>query len=121
MEYGKSFYDHFMHPLEANGLADARNNLIPKAKGHVLEIGPGSGINLRYYTFDQIDSLSLFDQHIQPTIASFRFPKLCPLSKQLALSNRFPTKMILLIPSSPVWFFAPYQTYKKGLKKFNAY
>lgn len=79
MEYGKSFYDHFMHPLEINGLADARKHLIPKARGHVLEIGPGSGINLRYYAFDQVDSLSLFDQHIQPTIDSFVFPDTLPL------------------------------------------
>lgn len=90
MEYGKSFYDHFMHPLEMNGLADARKKLIPKAKGHVLEIGPGSGINLRYYIFDQINSLSLFDQHIQPTIASFSFPEALPLVQTIGTVESLP-------------------------------
>ncbi|BES64099.1 class I SAM-dependent methyltransferase [Gottschalkiaceae bacterium SANA] len=90
MEYGKSFYDHFMHPLERNGLADARRYLIPKAKGHVLEIGPGSGINLRYYLFDQIDSLSLFDQRIQPTIASFSFPETLPLVQTIGTVESLP-------------------------------
>ncbi len=80
MEYGKSFYDHFMHPLEMNGLAEAREKLIPQAKGKVLEIGPGSGVNLRYYVFDQIEALSLFDQRIQPTIQSFVFPEALPLA-----------------------------------------
>jgi SAM-dependent methyltransferase len=90
MEYGKSFYDHFMHPLETNGLADARKNLIPKAKGHVLEIGPGSGINLRYYAFNQIDSLSLFDQRIQPTIASFPFPETLRLIQTIGTVESLP-------------------------------
>lgn len=75
MEYGKSFYDRFMHPLERNGLADARKNLIPKAHGTVLEIGPGSGVNLRYYPFNQIKSLCLFDQRIQPILKSYPYPE----------------------------------------------
>lgn len=74
MEYGKSFYDHFMHPLEQNGLAAARAALLPKAKGRVLEIGPGSGVNLRYYSFDQIDSLTLFDRRIQEILKTFPYP-----------------------------------------------
>ena len=92
MEYGKSFYDHFMHPLEQNGLADARKNLIPQAKGHVLEIGPGSGINLRYYDFDQLESLSLFDQGIQPTIHSFAFPETLSLTLTTGTVEALPYK-----------------------------
>ncbi len=75
MEYGKSFYDRFMHPLERNGLADARQSLIPKAYGTVLEIGPGSGVNLRYYPFSQIESLCLFDRRIQPVLKSYPYPE----------------------------------------------
>lgn len=90
MEYGKSFYDHFMHPLEKNGLAEAREKLIPQAQGAVLEIGPGSGINLRYYAFDQIDSLSLFDQRIQPTIESFAFPETLSLATTIGTVESLP-------------------------------
>jgi len=75
MEYGKSFYDHFMHPLEKNGLADARASLIPKSKGNVLEIGPGSGANLKYYSFNQMTSLTLFDQRMQEILKGYPYPE----------------------------------------------
>lgn len=90
MEYGKSFYDHFMHPLEKNGLAQAREKLIPQARGAVLEIGPGSGVNLRYYAYEQIDSLSLFDQRIQPTIQSFVFPETLSLTHAVGTVESLP-------------------------------
>lgn len=90
MEYGKSFYDHFMHPLERNGLAKARDLLIPQAKGTVLEIGPGSGVNLQYYRFEQLHSLTLFDQRIQPTIQAFDFPKAFPVTYATGTVERLP-------------------------------
>jgi ubiquinone/menaquinone biosynthesis C-methylase UbiE len=63
-----------MHPLEESGLAHARAGLISKAKGKVLEIGPGSGVNMRYYDYAKVHTLTLFDQRIQPTLKAFPFP-----------------------------------------------
>lgn len=56
-----SLYDLFMLPLEKSGINKARKELIPLAKGNVLEIGSGSGINLKHYNFDKIDSLTMSD------------------------------------------------------------
>jgi len=47
-----SFYDLFMIPLERRGIRKARKELIQKATGHVLEIGSGTGVNLKHYNFD---------------------------------------------------------------------
>jgi len=38
-----------------------REKVIPRAKGKVLEIGVGSGLNLSYYNADQVDHLTLID------------------------------------------------------------
>jgi len=49
---GKLFtqlYDRIMQPLEQRGIAEIRKNLIRKARGRVLEIGSGTGLNFPYY------------------------------------------------------------------------
>ena len=56
-----SFYDIFMYPLESMGIKKARKELIPRASKKVLEIGSGTGVNLRYYKFEEIDELTLSD------------------------------------------------------------
>jgi len=43
------------------GIDDARKNLLRSAKGNVLEIGVGTGLNLESYDYDSIDSLTLVD------------------------------------------------------------
>lgn len=43
------------------GIQQARLELVAKAKGHVLEIGAGTGLNLPSYDFSQIQSLTLLD------------------------------------------------------------
>ena len=45
----------------ALGLDGARAALVGQAKGRVLEIGVGTGLNLAYYQWSQIDSLTLVD------------------------------------------------------------
>lgn len=42
-------YDGVMEPLERRGLKRIRKRLIGKAKGDVLEIGAGTGLNFPYY------------------------------------------------------------------------
>ncbi|MEP6598747.1 MAG: class I SAM-dependent methyltransferase [Actinomycetota bacterium] len=42
-------YDHMMARVERSGLAAQRERLLTSAKGSVLEIGSGTGSNLRYY------------------------------------------------------------------------
>lgn len=59
-----SIYDLFMFPLEKRGIKKARSILIPKTNGVILEIGSGTGVNIKHYNFNQIDELILSDQKI---------------------------------------------------------
>ncbi|EGL81460.1 putative methyltransferase [Caldalkalibacillus thermarum TA2.A1] len=43
-------YDPVMEPLERLKFRYIRETLIHKAKGNVLEIGSGTGLNFPYYT-----------------------------------------------------------------------
>ncbi len=61
-------FDLFMLPLEKFALHEMRNEVIPRARGRVLEIGAGTGINLKYYREDQLTSLTLTDQEIDPLV-----------------------------------------------------
>ncbi len=64
----KSLYDLFMTPLEKRGIRNARINLIPKASGKILEIGAGTGANLKYYNFNNVDSLIVTDKKINKVL-----------------------------------------------------
>jgi ubiquinone/menaquinone biosynthesis C-methylase UbiE len=44
-----SGYDRFLDAAERAGLAERREHLLAQAAGRVLEIGAGTGLNLRYY------------------------------------------------------------------------
>lgn len=59
-----SVYDTFMRPLEKRGIEKARKKLLQHAQGTVLEIGSGTGVNLKYYDCDKIESLTLTDKNI---------------------------------------------------------
>lgn len=52
-----SFYDIAMCPIELLFLKKMRKNLIPQAKGNVLEIGFGTGANVDLYRREKIDDL----------------------------------------------------------------
>ena len=56
-----SIYDIFMKPLEKRGITKARRELIPMAYGNVLEIGAGTGVNIKYYNMPLISKLTLSD------------------------------------------------------------
>ena len=63
-----SLYDLFMVPLEKRGITKARKELIPKATGQVLEIGSGTGVNIKHYNFDKIDTLTMTDKKLSKKI-----------------------------------------------------
>ncbi|AIO19530.1 Ubiquinone/menaquinone biosynthesis C-methyltransferase UbiE [Candidatus Izimaplasma bacterium HR1] len=63
-----SLYDLFMIPLEKSGIIKARKELIPKAKGTILEIGSGTGVNIKYYNFDAVDKLTMTDKKLSKKI-----------------------------------------------------
>ena len=63
-----SLYDVFMKPLEKGGIRKARQTLMPEAKGKVLEIGSGTGANLEFYDFDQIQDLTITDKKISKRV-----------------------------------------------------
>ena len=46
---GASLYDGLMKRPEQQGLRQWRADLLQQARGHVLEIGPGTGANLPHY------------------------------------------------------------------------
>lgn len=56
-----SVYDAFMAPLEKMGIKKARKCLLKEAKGNVLEIGAGTGVNLKFYNFEEIELMELSD------------------------------------------------------------
>ncbi|MDQ6617202.1 MAG: class I SAM-dependent methyltransferase [Actinomycetota bacterium] len=55
--WGPACYDWMLAATEARGLADRRRRLVASARGRVLEIGAGSGLNLRHYRPDRVDAL----------------------------------------------------------------
>ena len=58
--WGKIFaalYDRWMAPTEKAGLSLRRAALIARAEGRVLEIGGGTGANLKYYTRNRVAEL----------------------------------------------------------------
>ena len=62
------FYDLFMGPRERyGGLAVCRRHLIPRARGRVLELGPGTGANGRWYDPAQATSLELAGPESHPS------------------------------------------------------
>jgi ubiquinone/menaquinone biosynthesis C-methylase UbiE len=51
-------YDALMSATEAGGLGEQRRNLLADAKGSVLEIGAGTGVNIKLYG-DGVDELTV--------------------------------------------------------------
>lgn len=57
-----NIYDIAMMPLEAWVLKKLRSEIMPSAYGDVLEVGIVTGVNLRYYNFAKICSLTGLDR-----------------------------------------------------------
>ncbi len=55
--WGPACYDWALAATEARGLALRRRRLVGSATGRVLEIGAGTGLNLRHYRSDRVESV----------------------------------------------------------------
>jgi SAM-dependent methyltransferase len=55
--WGPACYDWALAATEARGLALRRRRLVGSATGRVLEVGAGTGLNLRHYRPDQVESV----------------------------------------------------------------
>lgn len=62
------FYDIVMSPLETFLLKEIRNKVIPNANGNVLEIGIGTGANLKYYDYTKVSKLTGLDVKLTNSI-----------------------------------------------------
>lgn len=60
---GDILYNIFMFPFETAVLKGFRHKLIPDAGGEVLEIGAGTGVNLKYYRNSTLESLTMLDKN----------------------------------------------------------
>ncbi|TVQ25017.1 MAG: class I SAM-dependent methyltransferase, partial [Spirochaetaceae bacterium] len=64
-----------MYPLEALSLRRKRRSLLSRARGDVLEIGAGTGVNLGYYDASTVASITMSDlsvgERLRERAASF--------------------------------------------------
>ncbi len=56
-----SAYDLMMKPLEKRAISKMRSKYISRAYGHVVELGSGTGVNLKYYNMSQVNRLHMTD------------------------------------------------------------
>jgi SAM-dependent methyltransferase len=67
-----------MAPLESGRLRRVRRSLLRGAAGSVLEIGAGTGVNLRYYDSRRVSSLTLSDLDDRRLVLTERVRRDCP-------------------------------------------
>ena len=66
MHLGTLGYDAFMFYFEKRGLNTLRTKVLKDVHGDVLELGPGTGVNLRYCNPKKITSLTYVDLKFKP-------------------------------------------------------
>ncbi|BEP29586.1 class I SAM-dependent methyltransferase [Helicovermis profundi] len=59
--FSTKIYDTFMEPFERKGIRETRKKHCARAYGNVLEVGPGTGVNIKYYDMNSISKLSFVD------------------------------------------------------------
>lgn len=74
-----AFYDRAFEATEEAGLREMRRELLKQARGRVLELGSGTGLNLELYPHEGLDSLVLTepDPHMAKQLRT-RANDLCP-------------------------------------------
>ena len=77
--FNHRLYNTIMAPLENNRLKLKRAMLLEEVAGDVLEIGFGTGANLKHYPYEQMDSLTLMDMHLPDHVHLGDIPKHLPL------------------------------------------
>lgn len=78
--FNHRIYNTVMAPLENNRLQMKRSLLLEDVAGDVLEIGFGTGANLKHYPYEQMDSLTLVDKSLPDHILLKDIPKNLPLA-----------------------------------------
>lgn len=84
------FYDSIMAPFEARWLGKRRELLMAYAAGNVLEIGFGTGANLKYFNPEKINTLTALDVDQQKATrhsASFKFTYVTGHSENLPFED----------------------------------
>lgn len=69
---GDFIYNGFMLPLEKHRLNKKRAELLESVSGNVLEVGFGTGVNMKFFDFDQISRLTLVDTKLPTRILLHR-------------------------------------------------
>ena len=83
-------FNLFMLPFEKISLHKRRKELISKASGNVLEIGPGSGINFNYYNPKNINSLKILDLKFNKFILNHKLNKQMNIDYIIANAENLP-------------------------------
>jgi len=71
-------FDAAMAPLESLRLRRIRQNLLATARGTVLEVGAGTGVNIAFYDPDRIESLTMSDLDDRELVLTERVTRLQP-------------------------------------------
>ncbi|HEU4739834.1 MAG TPA: methyltransferase domain-containing protein [Solirubrobacterales bacterium] len=101
-----AFYDRAFEATEEAGLREMRRELLRRARGRVLELGSGTGLNLELYPHEGLDSLVLTepDPHMAKQLR-MRAKELCPGAELLEVGaeklpfedNSFDTVVVTLV------------------------
>lgn len=88
--FNHTVYDTFMAPLENDRLITKRKQILEDVAGKVLEIGFGTGANLKFYPYEQLDSLTLLDTTLPKRLSFKTVPKALPLNYVAANVEKLP-------------------------------
>ena len=114
-----AIYDLFMEPLERRGLRRLRKKLVFKARGKVLEIGAGTGLNLDYYDSKKVSSLVMIDRDLNSRALEKKIKEYGNLNTALkeenVMSLSFPSESFDTVVFTLV--FCTVADVEKGLKE----
>ena len=90
MGMADTLFDAFMYPFEAVTLSRRRRKLISRASGRVLEIGAGTGANLPFYQWGELESLHLSDLKLSDNVRGFSNINGCVVHRLEASAEKLP-------------------------------